>query len=118
LSLRERVQRTMSRHVAVVRDRARLAIAASEVDGVITELAQMENGGRSQWETANLALAARAVISAATLREESRGAHYRSDFPETNHELDQLHLVYGGDAGNVWRFSSLDEARAAQVSQQ
>jgi L-aspartate oxidase len=118
LSLRERVQRTMSRHVAVVRDRAGLAIAASEVDGVISELAQMENGGRSQWETANLALAARAVISAATLREESRGAHYRSDFPETNHELDQLHLVYGGDAGNVWRFSSLDEARAAQVSQQ
>ena len=34
-------------------------------------------------EDANLLIIARAVIAAALAREESRGGHYRTDFPET-----------------------------------
>jgi L-aspartate oxidase len=35
------------------------------------------------WEDANLLLLSRAVTEAALAREESRGAHYRLDFPDT-----------------------------------
>jgi succinate dehydrogenase/fumarate reductase flavoprotein subunit len=63
------------------------------------------------WELRNLALAAAAVVSAATLREESRGAHFRADFPETYPSLAGCHLALGGNAGAVWRYSSLDAAR-------
>jgi L-aspartate oxidase len=36
---------------------------------------------------------ARLVAACALLREESRGAHFRSDHPETDPELDGLHAV-------------------------
>jgi L-aspartate oxidase len=36
---------------------------------------------KSRHETANLALVAELLVAAALLREESRGAHYRADFP-------------------------------------
>jgi L-aspartate oxidase len=108
---RSRVQRVMSRHVAVVRDADGLVSAAADIDDVIGYLATSRLENRSGWETANLALAARAIISAAALREESRGAHFRSDFPATDRRLDGCHLAYGGRAGNVWRVTTLDEAR-------
>lgn len=116
--LRRRVRRAMSRHVAVVRDRSGLESAAGTVDDVLRLLSLMENSGRDQWEAVNLALAARAVISAAILREESRGAHYRADFPETNPTLDERHIVYGGNAGNIWRLTSLADARSDVASVQ
>jgi L-aspartate oxidase len=38
----------------------------------------------TDWEDANLLLLSRAVTAAALAREESRGGHYRLDFPATN----------------------------------
>jgi L-aspartate oxidase len=38
----------------------------------------------TDWEDANLLLLARAVTESALAREESRGGHYRLDFPNTN----------------------------------
>lgn len=38
----------------------------------------------TDWEDANLLLLSRAVTAAALAREESRGGHYRLDYPETN----------------------------------
>lgn len=40
-------------------------------------------------ETANLALVAKALMTAALARRESRGAHSRTDFPDTSPELQQ-----------------------------
>ena len=41
---------------------------------------------------------ARAVAACALAREESRGAHQRSDFPETDVKLDLMHSVLRGEA--------------------
>ncbi|MGI8476465.1 MAG: L-aspartate oxidase [Thermomicrobiales bacterium] len=112
-ALRDRVQRTMSRDVAVVRDAAGLAEAARTVDEVLAELERSGPRGRAGWEMRDLALAARAVIAAATLREESRGAHFRSDFAETAPELDGRHLLFGGEPGPVWRYGAAADARPA-----
>ena len=38
----------------------------------------------TDWEDANLLMLARAVTESALAREESRGGHYRLDFPNTN----------------------------------
>ncbi|HEY4098415.1 MAG TPA: aspartate oxidase, partial [Baekduia sp.] len=40
---------------------------------------------------------ARLVAACAILREESRGAHFRSDFPQTDPTLDGHHAVVGPD---------------------
>jgi L-aspartate oxidase len=74
---RERLQRAMSAGAGVVRDAASLASA----EGVVGDLA---SAGVPPGELANLLTVARAVVASASLREESRGGHRRSDFPATS----------------------------------
>lgn len=52
----------------------------------------------ADWEDANLLLLARAVTNAALVREESRGAHYRLDHPNTN-ALDARPIIVSRKAG-------------------
>ena len=56
------------------------------------------------------AAAAQAVIAAAAFRKESRGAHYRADYPETDASLDGLHSLHTGPAIDAWSFGRLEEA--------
>ncbi|MGB6038496.1 MAG: L-aspartate oxidase [Gordonia sp. (in: high G+C Gram-positive bacteria)] len=49
-------------------------------------------------EDANLTLTARAVIAAARIREESRGCHYRADFPETSTVAESYMFVLADQA--------------------
>ena len=65
----------------VHRDRERLAAAASALAGWRASTAG--GGTRREREDANLLDLARLVVSSALGREESRGAHFRSDFPAT-----------------------------------
>ncbi len=48
---------------------------------------------RPSYELNNLVLCARLMIEAALLREESRGAHFRSDFPQSSQKW-QHHIVF------------------------
>lgn len=70
------LRRTMSRHVGVVRDRAGLAEALSVI-------ADLERNCRSM-RFLNMLVAAKMIAAAALARTESRGGHYRSDFPESD----------------------------------
>src|SRR5215204_3394780 len=116
-ALRARLQRAMSRHVGVVRDAAGLAGAREEIETVATELRKgstRETGAsdaktrRAFWELRNLVDAAQAAIAAADHREESRGAHYRTDFPAPDPALDGRHSLSVGDGS--FRYGALDEA--------
>lgn len=73
---RDDLRRVMSEHVSILRDEAGLRVASKQ-------LAEWRSTGSSlaDRETANLLLCSRLVTSAALLRQESRGAHYRTDFP-------------------------------------
>src|SRR5215217_4773914 len=117
--LRARLQRAMSRHVGVVRDAAGLARAREEIESIAAELrlgsakeieANDARTRRAFWELRNLVDGARAVIAAAIHREESRGAHYRSDFPDPNSSLDGQHSLSTADGW--FRYGCLDEAFA------
>jgi L-aspartate oxidase len=69
-----RLRRTMSEHVGVVRTAAGLKKS-------IATLRDIERRAGADRVLANMALAARFIAVGALLREESRGAHARSDFP-------------------------------------
>jgi L-aspartate oxidase len=45
------------------------------------------------WELQNMLLAARLMIASALARIESRGVHFRSDFPEPSPKLAGVHVV-------------------------
>jgi len=51
-------------------------------DETLVEIAGM--AGRSSPELRNLLVTGRGLLLAALARQESRGAHYRTDFPETS----------------------------------
>ena len=74
------LQALMWEKVGLARDADGLAAAARALRG--WQLALGTGESRSERELANLALAGSLMSAAALCREESRGAHYRTDFPE------------------------------------
>jgi L-aspartate oxidase len=71
----------MVRQMGVVRDRAGLEQARADVDFWCRYALAREFGGRPGWELQNLLTVARLMIGSALEREESRGVHFRADFP-------------------------------------
>ena len=69
-----RIRHLMSEHVGVVR-------TASGLSQAVAALAAIECEAEGDTVLTNMALAARFIASAALLRRESRGGHFRSDFP-------------------------------------
>ena len=80
----------MSRHVGISRSRQGLETALAEL--VCIEHKLEKGAGRSviaavdYLQICNLLTVARLVALAALGRDESRGAHYRSDFPQSRDE--------------------------------
>lgn len=52
-----------------------------------------EFNDRAGWELQNMLLSARLIAAAALLREESRGVHFRTDFPSTDDARWRQHIV-------------------------
>lgn len=73
---------TMSRSVGVLRDAAGLAACSEVVRGLIDAVSASVPPSRRAWEATNMLTVSAAVVAAAAAREESRGCHRRSDFPE------------------------------------
>jgi L-aspartate oxidase len=82
--LRRDLQEVMTSRVGVLRNAAGLADATGLLDklaGVSAEVVDQES-----WETTNLLTISTALADAAALREETRGSHWREDFPERDDE--------------------------------
>lgn len=91
-AIREAVQETMSRNVAVVRSARSLHEALKELES-LSAVGEAINGSIPDMELRNLLLLAREVTRSALVREESRGAHFRNDFPMRSPDLDGQHLI-------------------------
>jgi L-aspartate oxidase len=71
----------MVRKMGIVRDREGLVEAGHDVDFWCRYALSREFEGKPGWELQNLLTVARLMIDAALRRDESRGTHFRSDFP-------------------------------------
>lgn len=78
--VRDELQATMSAKVGVLRHQAGLDEAAVVLDKLAGITADAVDLGA--WEAANLLTVSTALTAAATLRQETRGSHWREDFPE------------------------------------
>jgi len=85
------LQSLMWDKVGIIRSGKSLKEAASVLATWESLLPQPSD--RPSYELNNLVLCARLVTEAALLREESRGAHFRTDFPRTSPEWQQ-HIVF------------------------
>lgn len=87
----------MVRKMGIVRDSQRLDEVAHNVDFWCRYVLSREFDGRPGWELQNLLTVARLMIDGATRREESRGTHFRSDFPRRDDTCwGQRHVVSPG----------------------
>ncbi|MGI5206328.1 L-aspartate oxidase [Spirillospora sp. CA-108201] len=77
--VRAEVQRIMTSYVGVLRHAEGLETAARELEGLGRGSAEP---GVEAWEVTNLYTVASAIAAAARRREETRGSHWREDFPE------------------------------------
>jgi L-aspartate oxidase len=80
--------------VGMTRAGEELMEVASILASWYSAVAQMSD--RPSYELNNMVLVGRLMVEAALVREESRGAHFRSDFPEPSPEW-QRHVVFMKD---------------------
>jgi L-aspartate oxidase len=86
----------MVRRMGIVRERQGLLEAEQTVAFWCRYALTHHLGSRAGWELQNLLTAAQLMIWAALQREESRGVHYRSDFPSRDDRHWQRHLTCPG----------------------
>ncbi|MBB6733353.1 L-aspartate oxidase [Cohnella zeiphila] len=89
---RLKLQKTMVRYVGLRRNRQGLLKGMDELKRQLP-LYQSALTKREELEFANLLTCALLMTEAALNREESRGAHYREDFPERNDREWQKHTI-------------------------
>ena len=83
-AVRKRVKRVMWERVGILRD-------ASSLQRAITEFEQIKRANLSV-SSRNFVTLAGLIAQAALWREESRGGHYRTDFPEQQEEY-RVHSI-------------------------
>jgi succinate dehydrogenase / fumarate reductase flavoprotein subunit len=86
---------TMTKHATVIRYNKGLKQADEKIVELLDRYKNVSLADRSQWANTSFAFArqlknmlelARVIVQGAQLRDESRGAHYKPDFPERNDE--------------------------------
>ncbi|MFC4777233.1 L-aspartate oxidase [Paenibacillus sp. GCM10023252] len=95
---RLKLQKIMVRYAGLRRDAKGLAKGLEELKRQLP-IYQSELTKREEYEFANLLTCAMLTTEAALQREESRGAHYREDFPERDDLLWRKHTVLHREYG-------------------
>jgi len=94
---RSRIQSTASAGPGVIRSGDGLAAAAARLAAVRTDAHEASDvvaqPQAAEWETTNVHQVATALTAAATLRTESRGGHFRTDFPGVDPAWERRILV-------------------------
>jgi L-aspartate oxidase len=91
LAVQKRVRRLMWERVGILRTRAALMRALAEFEQIAR--------ARLRAPSRNFLTVATLIARAALWREESRGAHYRLDFPERDDARWRVHSIIQKDAG-------------------
>lgn len=79
---RQAIQELMTANVGVLRTSESMSTAAAAIDAHLT--GELGRARTDSWETTNVAMVARVLTQAALLREETRGSHWREDFPDAD----------------------------------
>jgi L-aspartate oxidase len=88
------LRRAMTAKVGVIRDDKSLRSALGTI-------AALERGAGSDPRLGNMLTTAKLIAAAALERRESRGAHFRSDFPDPDPAQAQRSLLTLGEADNI-----------------
>ena len=85
------LQQAMTDDASVIRSAESLARATRTLAGLVN--LPGASACTDDWEATNLQLVARALVHQATLRQETRGSHWREDFPDRDDDRWRVRLV-------------------------
>jgi aspartate oxidase len=119
-TLRTRLQTGMWRCGGIDRDAAGLARGLQDIRAIAAEASGRDGVNdpiqfRKLLEIRLAAGASELILEAATRREESRGVHFRSDFPAADDRWRGSWAVALGQTGPEWRFEPLAATTAAAL---
>jgi L-aspartate oxidase len=98
-AVRRELQETMTSKAGVLRSAPGLAEAELILDKLAGHAAEQVD--QDSWETTNLLTISSALAAAAALREETRGSHWREDFPERDDAHWSGHFDVAVDDGST-----------------
>lgn len=103
------VQSTMTEGAGVLRSADSLSITASVLDAMTHVSSETKN--TAAWETTNVHAAATAIAHGAMVRKETRGSHWREDFPNADdeHWRVRIAMTMQPDGELVHRLIGVDE---------
>src|SRR4051812_39835010 len=122
-AIREKLYETMWERVGIIRDATGLGRALGELDAFDAELdttgigtqARAFNLSWHDWlNLKSLAMVSRVITQAALAREDSRGAHYRDDFPDTSSLEESAHTSIGADGRVTMKSVTFTRVRPGQ----
>ncbi|AZR74659.1 L-aspartate oxidase [Anoxybacter fermentans] len=90
---RKRLQLLMSEKVGIIRDEEGLKSALETLEDW-SKCLEFEFSSMEEWETQNMIQIAYIMVRSALVRKESRGAHYRRDYPESILSYKGRHFVF------------------------
>lgn len=90
---RLKLQKMMLQHASLERSEASLKKMLNQIDKWLNELYSATWNDVDSWEYINLLTCSLLVVHAALAREESRGGHFRTDYPSTNDTEWKKHII-------------------------
>ena len=105
--IRDMLADTMNQYAGIVRNEEELKEGIGKIDGYISVADKIKYDSTvrpyTNYSVAGILAIARAVLTCAETRKESRGAHYRSDYPEKDQSYEGATLIsYDGGRYRVW----------------
>jgi len=98
-TVRRELQAVMTAEVGVLRSADGLGTALGALQALVGDADARVD--QDAWETTNLVTVSLALADAAWLREETRGSHWREDFPDRDDEDWSGHLDFALDDGTT-----------------
>ena len=101
VSMINRLQNIMNQNVGIIRSKESLSAAISQIDEMKKEVEGVRAVHTQFMELKNMLMLSGMVVKAALLREESRGAHFRTDFPVSDDKSWLKNIVFYGGTYNA-----------------
>jgi succinate dehydrogenase / fumarate reductase flavoprotein subunit len=112
VSVRMEIQETMRENVGIIRDAAKMIKALDRIRELKKVVDKSKTGGfkidenlRRTLDVRDMLTVSEAIVRSALLRKESRGAHYRSDYPRTDDANWKVSIICKSEEGETKTFT-------------
>lgn len=93
-AMKKKLQEIMTSNVGIIRSEESLSKAMKMISGMKSEIEGARVVHTSHMEVVNMLTLAELVVKAAILRQESRGAHFRTDHPATDDQNWHMNIIF------------------------